>query len=31
MKHDKALDPLRTHPRYLALVRHLEGDAPLTR
>jgi adenylate cyclase len=23
MKHDKALDPLREHPRYLALVRHL--------
>ena len=29
MKHDKALDPLRAHPRYLALVRYLEGDAPL--
>jgi TolB-like protein/Tfp pilus assembly protein PilF len=26
MKHDKALDPLRNHPRYRALVRHLEGD-----
>ena len=28
MKHDKALDPLRNHPRYQALVRYLEGDAP---
>ena len=25
MRHDLALDPLRNHPRYLALVRHLEG------
>ena len=26
MKHDKSLDPLRDHPRYLALVRYLQGD-----
>jgi TolB-like protein/Tfp pilus assembly protein PilF len=26
MRHDKALDPLRDHPRYQALVRHLESD-----
>jgi adenylate cyclase len=25
MKHDKTLDPLRDHPRYLSLVRHLGG------
>ena len=30
MRHDIALVALRDHPRYLALVRHLEGDAPTT-
>ena len=28
MKHDAALVPVRDHPRYLALVRHLEADEP---
>jgi adenylate cyclase len=31
MRHDIALVPLRDHPRYLALVRHLEADAPPAR
>jgi hypothetical protein len=30
MRHDIALRSLSDHPRYLALVRYLEGEAPAT-
>lgn len=31
IRHDISLDPVRSHPRYVELVRHLESNEPLAR